>query len=43
MNIRNFEVCSFDLELDHWSSYNGCHEDCPACAAESDEDGDEEE
>jgi hypothetical protein len=21
-------------ELDHWSSPNGCHEDCPACAAE---------
>ena len=20
--------------LDHWSSPNGCHDDCPACAAE---------
>ncbi len=20
--------------LEHWSSPNGCHEDCPACAAE---------
>jgi hypothetical protein len=20
---------------DHWSSPNGCHEDCPACAAEA--------
>jgi hypothetical protein len=20
---------------EHWSSPNGCHEDCPACAAES--------
>lgn len=26
------------LELEHWSSPNGCHEDCPACAAESDRD-----
>ena len=22
------------LDLDHWSSPNGCHEDCPACAAQ---------
>jgi hypothetical protein len=21
-------------ELDHWSTPHGCHEDCPACAAE---------
>ena len=22
-------------DLNHWSSPNGCHEDCPACAAET--------
>jgi hypothetical protein len=24
----------FESELDHWSSPNGCHPDCPACAEE---------
>lgn len=23
------------VELEHWSSPNGCHPDCPACAAEA--------
>ncbi len=22
-----------DMSIDHWSSPNGCHEDCPACKA----------
>lgn len=22
------------MSIEHWSSPNGCHEDCPACAAE---------
>ena len=26
------------LDNDHWSSPNGCHPDCPACAAEGDVD-----
>ena len=26
--------------MDHWSSPNGCHPDCPACQKESDEDCD---
>lgn len=24
----------FESDLDHWSSPNGCHPDCPACAEE---------
>lgn len=24
--------------MDHWSSPNGCHPDCPACAAEREND-----
>ncbi len=24
-------------DFDHWSTPNGCHEDCPACAAETHE------
>lgn len=26
------------FETEHWSSPNGCHEDCPACAEEAEEE-----
>ncbi len=31
-----------DTELEHWSSPNGCHPDCPACAEEEREEGGDE-
>ena len=29
--------------MEHWSSPNGCHPDCPACAAENENENDNEE
>lgn len=31
--VRTF-LENFEADQDHWSSPNGCHEDCPACAEE---------
>ena|ERR1041385_7004059 len=32
--VRTF-LENYQADADHWSSPNGCHEDCPACAEES--------
>ncbi len=32
---REEEDDDFESSQDHWSSPNGCHEDCPACAEEA--------
>jgi hypothetical protein len=32
--VENLSVENWPRSVAHWSSPNGCHEDCPACGAE---------